>query len=191
MCGRCRLVFNAFQSLSRVEEPGETHAAGSQDSVAAREPDRETVAPITARHVITEPVADHLFLREEPSPLPAAFSASEPSPRALRPTTAPSAVLAETSAGNIRFDGKIAKEDTALQPQTPEDARTEPGIVLSGEVNSLLVEVPSSQGSSTVATSRLWHVGVFVLFVGLLGQAAYAFRTTLVSNYPQLRPAPE
>ena len=189
MCGRCRLVFNAFQSLSRVEEPGETHAAGSQDSVAAREPDRETVAPFTARHVITEPVADHLFLREEPSPLPAAFSASEPSPRALRPTTAPSAVLAETSAGNIRFDGKIAKEDTALQPQTPEDARTEPGIVLSGEVNSLLVEVPSSQGSSTVATSRLWHVGVFVLFVGLLGQAAYAFRTTLVSNYPQLRPA--
>ena len=178
MCGRCRQVFNAFQSLTRLEEPPEV-----------RVPVDETPVPFFGTATPIEPVADHLFLREEPSPLPAAFSASDSSRRAHLPSAAPPRVLAGSSADNDRVHASKARDVSTPHVQTREVASVVPAIDLSGEHNPLLVESQAGRVDATVATSPTWRIGVLVLLVGLLAQAAYAFRTTLVSNYPELRPA--
>lgn len=188
MCGRCRQVFNAFQSLSRVEDNSEAHARTPRETAVDRTVGDEIPTPFSAADSTAEPVADRLFLREEPSPLPAAFSASEPLPElAGRGTTLPG-LLAGSSAIYGRRDEDAAGRVPTLQVDARESAQAEPGINLSGEQNSLLVEVPKSRVAPEVAATGVWRLGVFVLFIGLLAQAAYAFRTTLVSNYPQLRP---
>ena len=189
MCGRCRQVFNAFQSLSRVEETGEAHGKTLRETAGDRMPDDETLTPFSATESITEPVADRLFLREEPSPLPAAFSAPEPMPEVARPGTTLPGIRAGSSTIYGRLGDDYAGRVPALQIDAPEGALAEPAIDLSGEQNPLLVEVPKSRLAPEAATTGVWRLGVFVLFIGLLAQAAYAFRATLVSNYPQLRPA--
>ena len=170
MCGRCRKVFNAFQSLSRLEEPDALHAASSYSAVAEIASD-DIPEAFSAIDVTTALVADPLFSREEPWPLPAAFSSSE----ALQ---------------------QMPVQSNAVPRETPDVWRSHPGardatlaepaIDLAGDSNPLLVEVAGNQGMPT--SKRAWRVGVFVMLVGLLAQATYAFRTTLVSTYPQLRP---
>ena len=70
MCGRCRDVFNAFQSLTRIEEP-EHEAPGAAPPVHAQDSGQHTHAAITE-------VGDRLFLREEPPAFTDAFSTAAP-----------------------------------------------------------------------------------------------------------------
>lgn len=188
MCGRCRQVFNAFQSLSRVEEPVETHVAHLQEVVAEDAISDEIPALVPANNPVTELVADPLFLREEPLPLHAAFSASEPPPRALPPITAPPNLEPGSYADNPSSHENSANKPPVVRLRAVEVARIEPAIDLSDDENPLLTAIPTSRDQPPATISRAWSVGVLVLFVGLLAQATYAFRTTLVSTYPQLRP---
>ena len=188
MCGRCRQVFNAFQSLSRVEDPVETQVANLQEVVAEGPISDEMPTPAPANNPATEPVADPLFLREEPLPLHAAFSASEPPPRASPPFTAPPNVEPGSYADIPSLDENGANKTPVDSLRAVEVARIEPAIDLSDDENPLLTAMPASRDRPPVAISRAWSVGVFVLFLSLLAQATYAFRTTLVSSYPQLRP---
>ena len=64
MCGRCRNVFNAFQSLTRVTE---SEIADNHQPVAAEEMADEAVPDLT----------DSIFLREEPLPLSREFSQTD------------------------------------------------------------------------------------------------------------------
>ena len=197
MCGRCRKVFNAFQSLSRVEESNQTHVASLQQALAEpasdlrhpSEPSYSEPAAFSAIDMAPEPVADSLFLREEPLPLPAAFSAATPVPRApVALATEP----IEYSGSHTDFDPTGESGTTEISDthnRSRDEQLAEPAIDLSEEGNPLLFEPPASREATLEAPSRAWSVGVFVLFVALLALAAYAFRTTLVSNYPQLRPA--
>ena len=188
MCGRCRQVFNAFQSLSRVEDTGQFHTVSSVETAVARVPGSQLPTTSSAPASTIESVADRLFLREEPSPFPAAFTAVEAAPQSARATVAPAAVLSESPAIYIPSDYNSAEESTASQSGIRDPKLREPAIDLSGEHNPLLVEAPSSRAAPVVVTSIMWRLGVFVLFVGLIAQTAYAYRTTLVSHYPQLRP---
>ena len=188
MCGRCRQVFNAFQSLSRVEDVSQFHNVDSRATAAEREPNGQMPAAFSATEKAIEPVADRLFLREEPSPFPATFSASESLPQATRATTAQTSEFAESSTRYIRLDEHSAEASGPPVTGVLDLQLREPAIDLSGEHNPLLAEAPASRAAPMVATSKMWRLGVFVLFVGLIAQAAYAFRTALVATYPQLRP---
>ena len=188
MCGRCRHVFNAFQSLSRVEDAVEFHAASAVETTVTRAPDSQPPTTILAPESTFEPIADRLFLREESSPKPAPYLASEALPQPAGVTTAPTEVFGESSSSYIPSDYNNAEEPRPSQRGMRDTKLREPAIDLSSEYNPLLVEAPSSGAAPVTATSNMWRLGVFVLFIGLIAQTAYAFRTTLVSHYPQLRP---
>ena len=191
MCGRCRQVFNAFQSLSRVEEPTETQVACLQEAVAESAesvPGHDLSADFSAIAGETETVADRLFLREEPLPLPAGFSALEVSPQTV---FAPTDLSGEPTGSVVDpHPAHEASTEEIAVTQLPADivAPIEPAIDLSDDENPLLVHEPIIREAPSVGVSRAWLFGVFILLLGLLGQAAYAFRSTLISNYPQLRP---
>ena len=170
MCGRCRKVFNAFQSLSRLEEPDALHAASSPSAVA-EVTSNDIPEAFTAGDVTTAMVADPLFLREEPLPLTAAFYSSE---AVQQLPVQSSAVTSERLDVSRPYPGA---RDVTL---------AEPAIDPAGDSNPLLAEAAGNR--ATPVNKRAWRVGVFVMLVGLLAQATYTFRTTLVSAYPQLRP---
>ncbi len=214
MCGRCRQVFNAFQSLTRVEEPLNAPVVNMQEATAAAvepvttAPNPDTletffaakttseVVPATvtgnAPDAEPEPVADALFLREEPLALPAAFSANPSLQRtALMPDT-PSEIVVRSSTPPAPIDGDKPQENAVAPAPAPvtavDDTPLEPAIDLSGEGNPLLIEPAIYRGAAEFSW-RGWRLGAVALCVGLLAQATYAFRTPLVSTFPQLRPA--
>lgn len=192
MCGRCRQVFNAFQSLSRVEETIDLHVDRAQVPLpesAQGAPESDAPSPLLTVDSVALPVADPLFLREEPSPLPAAFSAIGPlSPLPLATLPVQSALAGSEVEFTPRRESR-KEEVLPLHVQADELALVAPGIDLSVEGNPLLVDTQINAGTSREEPSRAWRFGVFLLFVCLLAQAAYAFRTNIVSSYPQLRPS--
>ena len=213
MCGRCRQVFNAFQSLTRVEEPTNAPAVNMQEAAAAvepvtTEPNPDTLETFFAAETLSkgvpatvtgnapdaapEQVADALFLREEPLALPAAFSANASLQRTtIVPDTPPEIAMRSTSHPAPIDEGK-AEENTVSPAPTAvtavDDTPLEPAIELFGERNPLLVKPAIYRGAAELSW-RGWRPGAVALCVGLLAQATYAFRTPLVSTFPQLRPA--
>ncbi len=192
MCGRCRQVFNAFQSLSRVEETVGMPVDHIQEPLpenAQHAPENDAPPPSVMVDSVALPVADPIFLREEPSLLPAAFSALGPlSPVAV--AVAPTQIaLAAREVEILPFHKSRIEKIAALRDQTNDLALVAPGIDLSVEGNPLLVDAQIDASASTAEPSWAWRFGVFLLFVCLLAQAAYAFRTNIVSSYPQLRPS--
>lgn len=190
MCGRCRQIFNAFQSLSRVEEPLEAPVESFQEAVAESADGNAAPASPPPADATIEAVAGALFLREESLPLSPGSSLSEPLPRTPVSLAALPEVLAGTPVNLSSHNEDKAKRVFAPHTQAHPShlAAAEPAINLYEDNNPLLVEVPSRRAAYTGPASRLWRLGVFVLFFSLLAQAAYAFRAMLVANYPQLRP---
>ena len=189
MCGRCRQVFNAFQSLSRVEEPVEPSVASLLEAVAECVPNDDPPEPVLPSATQAEPVDDPIFLRAEPAPMPVAFTAAQSLPPAPLPPEQPSDSFAEVATESAIPVEREAKQVEPSFLQARDAAPVEPAIDLSDTDNPLLAEMPIFREQRPVTPSRAWSVGVFVLFVGLVAQTAYAFRTTFISNYPQLRPA--
>ena len=211
MCGRCRQVFNAFQSLTRVEEPTNAPAVNMQEAAAAVEavttaPNPNTLETFFAAETLSEgvpatvtgnapdaarePVADALFLREEPLALPAAFSANPSLQHStLVPDTPPEIAVRSSTHPALIDEGKAEENAVAPGPVTAvDDAPLAPAIDLFGEGNPLLVKPAIYRGAAEFSW-RGWRLGAVALCVGLLAQASYAFRTPLVSTFPQLRPA--
>lgn len=192
MCGRCRQVFNAFQSLSRVEETVDLPVDHVQEPLpesAQHAPESDAPSTLLTVDSVALPVADPIFLREEPSPLPAAFSALGPlSPVhvAVAPTQS---ALAARKVEIPPLHGSRVEKIAPFPDQADDLARVTPGIDLSVGDNPLLVDAQINADAPIEAPSRAWRFGVFLLFVFLLAQAAYAFRTNIVSSYPQLRPS--
>jgi hypothetical protein len=189
MCGRCRQVFNAFQSLTRVEETHEPYRADLHEEFPAQGSDNQTLRTFSAIDTATEALGDPLFLRAEPSPLPSAFSASELPPQFAPPPAPPLQPSTGAPATPAVLEEQHEPDEAPSGVPSPAFESSEPAIDLSDERNPLLVEPSAYRQTQYVASSRGWAVGVFVLCVGLLAQAAYAFRTSVVSYYPQLRPA--
>ena len=192
MCGRCRQVFNAFQSLSRVDDLPEKAVASpkaaptKQGTSVANIPPADSLDVFFAADATPEPVADALFLREEPPPLPPGFTASGPSAPWPRPAKVLPTIGVESASGPTHVD-----EGHALPTQLASRGQAvvpEPAIDLSADVPPMIVDAVDSVRTPTLGSSRAWGVGAVMLFIGLTVQAAYAFRSTIVSNYPQLRP---
>lgn len=188
MCGRCRHVFNAFQSLSRVEETTK-HDIINLPPTELEHARRDEPVGFSATDSTTEAVADTLFLREEPAPLPAAFSASGPVSRDAFAADAAEALFAEPPTKSARLEVSDTKEVNRPVPGSDPTAAARPAIDLSETANPLLAEEAGGLTIPTSTVSRVWGVGAFLLFAVLLAQASFAFRTQLIASYPQLRPA--
>ena len=189
MCGRCRQVFNAFQALSRVEETNEKDVIELPPTELEHAQHEENPLRFSATDATTEAIAGSLFLREEPAPLPAAFSASGPVSRDDIAADATSPLFAEGATESSHPEAGDSKgvSRPVSRPDASETAT--PAIDLSETENPLLAEESVGRTMPLSTVSRVWGVGAFMLFTVLLAQTAFAFRTLLVASYPELRPA--
>lgn len=180
MCGRCRQVFNAFQSLTRI----------SDDEAAQSPPPVEAPAEIPAE----ASAAGALFLREEPMPAmpphraPVEKEFYAPEPEEQDATTGD---ISEPIANLPEPETQPAPSEVVLddlEPSEPAPSR----LLLDDTPVAIDPDNPllSAGGSRKERTthSRSWAFGVFLLVILLAAQGAYAFRALLVQNYPSLRP---
>ncbi len=182
MCGRCRQVFNAFQSLTRISDSDVIPAAAPvTESLEAAEMQPETHA------------AAGLFLREEP-PVPTLLNDAPEARDPLAKIDAPAeiadlpdetalAITGQDAAPVPDPAGSIEADEKPLQWLPDEQAQT-----AADATNPLLADIPG-QRREPAARSRGWAFGAVVLALVLAAQCAYLFRAVLVRNYPQLRPA--
>lgn len=214
MCGRCRHVFNAFQSLTRVIESEDAEFESALDAVT---PEAEEASPT---------LTNSLFLREEPLPLSQDFShthfayglrvddSAPPLPpfsqspsSPLLPSSSSSALEDESALGLKLLPEILPEPDDFLEdtppplpsivsndaevPEVPE-ARDEPEaqevLEASGE-NPLLAPAPGYRSTQRATHGRRWAWGAMFLLLGLTVQVAFAFRSTIIQSYPPLRPS--
>lgn len=185
MCGRCRQVFNAFQSLTRVADDEASSAFGP--AAIKNTPAAETPPEATA--------AGALFLREEPMP-------AMPPHRALAekeyyaPVASPetfSETPVEEPAPNVHTAVADHLETPVVLDDLDNDEPPPPATILLEEPPAIAETsnpLLSAAGPrhERAAHSRSWAMAGVLLSILLMLQAAYLFRTSLVQNYPQLRP---
>ena len=158
MCGRCRHVFNAFQSLERVDsaflpqpEPALRIPApqGLQNYEAT--PDASPPAAITG----VSPPEIITSLQEEQAPVVNSRDEEIPEPQRAAEKPRPQEQIAPTTTGPYpETTASVADAIDWIQP----------------------------------GGHRAWRVGVLLLAIVLAGQAAYFFRSPIVSSYPEVRP---
>ena len=172
MCGRCRNVFNAFQSLTRVEE----------SEAATDTPELATAT--TTEEPPSDPF-DAIFLRDEPAPLSREFSHNDSSsdlPLQGIPPALPD------------IDSAESEPVADVVEQTP---RPSPISLLAGDTdhsespghNPLLVSSAGYRQPAEKEQTRIWSTGIVFLLLGLTTQIAYAYRSAIIQSYPQLRPS--
>ena len=188
MCGRCRGVFNAFQSLMRVAD----------DELAGEVVEAPTPTPPPTPPLSSEPLpdlTDALFLREEPLPLSQDFTQTDfaSDVRLAAELTQPTPPFSPPlSSRNVGFDDSKPLED--LSDSVPPSvsllpaAHEESTAATTGD-NPLLAPVMGYRQSVKPTRARLWTVGAVLLMCGLTAQFAYAFRSTIIQSFPQTRPA--
>jgi predicted Zn finger-like uncharacterized protein len=181
MCGRCRNVFNAFESLKRVadEEPVEISDYALVDSTHQTASD----ASQTTQTAPDEPI---LFSSHEPN-VPAELVASAIDVHHQDDTTTASrhtpefVTVTTTASVDTLFDGKI---DPAFAPTKLSVPAATSDVAPDVSDNPLLTgRVPKSRRPSRAWT---WLAGLAALL--LIVQALYFFRSVIVQQYPQLRP---
>lgn len=196
MCGRCRHVFNAFQSLTRIIE----------------NEDAEFETALSAAPLIEEAspaLTNSLFLREEPLPLSQDFSHTHfayglrvddssppslsPSPPEAEPTLGPE-LLPEL----LSEPGDFLEEASSTLPTPPQSEQEVQERVIGRDVpevlevpvdNPLLAPAPGFRPTRGADHTRRWAWGAVLLLVGLTVQAAFAFRSTIAQSYPSVRPS--
>ena len=171
MCGRCRNVFNAFQSLTRVAE----------SEVAAHQPER------TATPVSDEPsprLTDALFLREEPLPLSQEFSQTDFASD-IRLYSAPSS-SPPAGRDTASFPDFFQADAPASLPSHLPTKAEAPDVPAD---NPLLTPTPGHRSLAQARHTRFWSSGAVILLLGLTAQIAYGHRSAIIQSYPQLRPS--
>ena len=166
MCGRCRNVFNAFQSLTRVAE----------SEVASQHP-----APVAEATVdeLSPDLTDAIFLREEPLPMSQEFSqtdfASDIRLSRSTPTT-------ELNADPAPF---VFQELSPLHARSPSPTAT---AVSTSDDNPLLAPPAGYRNATQASRMNFWLSGAAILLLGLCAQIAFGYRSDIIQTYPQLRP---
>ena len=203
MCGRCRHVFNAFESLRRVEDEPEQEpidyalVAGAAASDVARD---------VAREDAPEPIADEHTDEQEaldPPPVPtqAVSRLDEPEQIEIAGVQLPPPVLAEEERVDDVFDGKIAEAAApdavaSLSSDAP-DSR-EPTVTAPADA----IAIPDSFRPATAnplisgklptrrKPSWIWRWLAACAALALLAQVAYqltlVYRAWTVEHLPQV-----
>lgn len=171
MCGRCRNVFNAFQSLTRVSDNDAAIAAVLDTPSGMEEPVTDLV--------------DHIFLREEPLPLSHDFTARDFAPVEALARIAPPAI-------DITIDPESASDSVEIAP-TPPFTSLLPAIGMSpdspGENRLLSAPVSSRNSYRDENHAGRWSAGAAFLLLLLFAQLAYGYRSAIIQLYPSIRPS--
>ncbi len=168
MCGRCRHVFNAFESLKRDESPTITEDVYEVDAA----PDAEPVPEVSV----------------DPGPLsvpgPAWFATPEPG---VPPELANVAHHVSTKTMESGAVVAVRQEETQSPPVLSHEvaAKTAPTKTLL-EASNPLLQKPAYNAKAP--STRGWSVGVVAATLLLTLQTIYYFRSAIVQFYPQLRP---
>lgn len=173
MCGRCRQVFDAFQSLTRIED----------SALRAEQPVTNPGQASPADNEVPETVGanDPIFMRAEPAPFPELAVAEPPASGAeSEPIASPSrhsqaSVFEELPAP---MTGPVASLLPAPNP---------PGLVLESE--NLLLATPPRAYQPAPMRSGVWVGLAFLLGIALLAQLVYMFRSQIAQQFPLARPA--
>jgi predicted Zn finger-like uncharacterized protein len=171
MCGRCRSVFNAFQSLERVGDE-------VLSTTAPLKPLSDDIESSGASAAIEFPTLTLAGKRKAMAPGGAEQSdrAEESGePPAVEPLQAPIEVV--TIASDPDPVPSVAQENTARESGRKTLAPYPPGA----RQDTITLTPPSER--RRVA----WGLGALLALLFLLVQAAYFMRTELVSNYPGTR----
>lgn len=166
MCGRCRNVFNAFQSLTRLSD----NDSAGHDSVA-----QATSADITA----TPQMTDTLFMREEPAPLSLEFSQTD------FDSDIQSSVVSDVTSYAEVLPTKI----DPLGVESHQRRATSGAIAANTEDNPLLTSLPNQRSHISSPRSVWWLSSSVLLALTLAAQAAFGYRSTITQSFPELRPA--
>lgn len=192
MCGRCRNVFNAFESLKRIEDIEEPHDAAhtgsGEPALNTREPPEFPPLDIGNLHE----------LAPETPPEFTAVDSDEFSPEVRYDNEQLSEITATPGmALTVAGEGvaTIARPPTAGRIQeAPAFLLADPPTETSNDDEATeLVEVadnPLLRPSSRLDPQprrAIWLGGIVLLLIVALVQATYFFRATMMENYPQTR----
>jgi predicted Zn finger-like uncharacterized protein len=166
MCGRCRNVFNAFQSLTRLPD-----ADAASEKPVAKTP--------LVENTVDAQSTDSIFMREEPAALPLEFSQTD------YDTDIQSLAELEDTTAVTLFPSHVVPPIMGA-PQTHTSAAT---IAANAEDNPLLKSPPSQRRFVSSSRSGWWLSGSLLLAVAFAAQAAFAYRSTITQVLPELRPA--
>ena len=203
MCGRCRNVFNAFESLKRIEDDDEPYAAAPPDSASIVE------ATLKAAQLVLN------------SPEPSALNLSNLHEFVLEAPPEFTADGQELSATVADTDTQVGHEAEALHDAVLRDVEEAalPPIPAASLLTARAQEAPAflladpvpapadseyddaTHGSPSLdnpllRTSyqtdprprrMLWISGIALLLAILLAQGIYFFRATIMEVYPQTR----
>ena len=175
MCGRCRNVFNAFQSLTRIaESDGSPQPSNTALSLVERDPEPP------------QSLSEAIFLREEPSALPQEFTQTDFDSDIQTPVTSElgSFLDHETPAPHLSQDSPSFSGFSPL----PMSNTVKPDAEGLAE-NPLLAPIPGHRAQRATARRSGWLFGGTILFLGLGAQVAYGYRSTITQSFPELRPA--
>ncbi len=173
MCGRCRGVFNAFQSLMRVSDEELVEGVEAEDSALTNE--------------LLPDLTGALFVREEPRPLSQDFTQTDfesdvREPDAATPPFPPQVADFEDVPKFVDAPAKAITPLSSLLPNYEESEEVPAGS------NPLLAPSPAYRQTAKTPRTGLWVTGAFILCLGLSAQLAYAYRSTIVQSFPQSRP---
>ena len=180
MCGRCRSVFNAFESLKRIEDTEGAHGPSSPaDSVetAVNSPEPSEFPPLNVSNL-------HDMAPETPPEFTATDSVEEASAIAETSGTVMATdvdgvvAVAPPSTGRIHEAPSFLLADRA--PENGEDNKT---AEHKGVVDNPLLR--TSYRPDPQPRRAMWIVGIVLLLMVATAQAIYFFRATAMEIYPQ------
>ncbi len=201
-CSVCGSAFDAHSSLLMED--------GSPLPIAEPEPDFEPVEaaqPLPAALIdeVTAAVSDETTALADQSPSPPLPEANEPDEAVVQgitqrenPLDLPSIILIDPDASESDDPGPLPHISAPGYP-APQDTAYPPPPVFASATPSARVEyanIPPEMARPFAPPSRrtptwIWVVASLLLLTGLLAQSAYFLRDTLVSRFPETRPALE
>lgn len=200
MCGRCRNVFNAFQSLMRVADE-------DAPATLAQATPQSRPAPLASRdqEESSPELTDAIFLREEPRPLSTDFTQTDfasdvrerdvakpaIAPAPAPPPLPPVATLVLEDIDDLYLSDEITPVETSAARPTGIGsllpAQSEKGEPV--DENPLLAPASSYRQAPKPARRGLWISGAVLMLLTLTAQLAYAYRSMITQAWPQARPA--
>ena len=196
MCGRCRNVFNAFESLKRIEDNEEARGPAPTDTRAKAAESREPP---------DYPSFDTDTRGEPPADLLPAFTAANETELSAEVPYQTGQALETAGPFPAQLTAAIEEAPAFTQPLTVSPAEAPPPFLLADPVSGALQQENADDAAEVgdVADNpllrqayrpdrpprrALWIVGIAVLLMVIIAQTIYFFRANVMEMYPQARP---